>query len=580
MRKYYLFNAQTYYSLNSLGEAYANNFEAAIEDVRDNTSKLLKFIKKKNKKLIPKVLDILCDTMYANNVVTFLIYLFLDDKKVYLNGATYTFKQFIDAYKRHHEKGNIFNAFVEDLGIIRTYAYEINTPRFIDDMYNAAKNIDDPFAQSYIYEYFDYDGVESIESFFSNVIFQSEERFKRANEVFHNDRLQKIIAHKVGLGKVLDLRMQRYPVFAGLNLISDELKTEDMLRMITNNYYYWLLDNFEKYNFSGQAKVLETNFRKAKKKYNKILKKENNFNELLEFSEVLFTYYLLFVQYTNAELISVKSKEDKEQFTVNVRYMNTYICYDYMRDHIVSLDLGEIPLNPVEYYFGKKGAKKVYSRKQLINQERVLNRLTSFRRTFELVSVLSFYYIAAVVIYNFIPAASKVFVTPLAGNIVDYVFLAMILFNFIVSAIIKKGITKSQKALDDVLRLDKLNHKEDIPDVNEEDRIEYLAKLEYENKKRAMNSQRFATAFAMASLSFIYSVIIVSMINSIFKFTFDVTILDWANAYNPNTNGIELLFIGPVASLLFGLIFRKKSPITILLPIIFAIVGVFLGTLI
>jgi hypothetical protein len=156
----------------------------------------------------------------------------------------------------------------------------------------------------------------------------------------------------------------------------------------------------------------------------------------------------------------------------------------------------------------------------------------------------------------------------------------MILFNFIVSAIIKKGIAKSQKALDDVLRLDKLNHKEDIPDVNEEDRIEYLAKLEYENKKRAMNSQRFATAFAMASLSFIYSVIIVSMINSIFKFTFDVTILDWANAYNPNTNGIELLFIGPVASLLFGLIFRKKSPITILLPIIFAIVGVFLGTLI
>ena len=575
MRKYYLFNVQTYYSLNSLGEAYANNFEAAIEDVRDNTNKLIKFVKKKNKKLVSKVVDILCDTKYANNVVTFLVYQFLNEKKVYLNGATYTFKQFIDAYKRHHEPGNIFNAFVEDLGIIRTYGYEIDAPRFLDDMYNAAKNLDDPFAQSYIYEYYDYDGVESIESFFSNVIFQAEERFKRSNEVFHNERLQKIIAHKVGLGKVLDLRMQRFPVFAGLQLIKDELKVEDMVRMVTNNYYYWLLDNFEKYSYSGQAKVLETKLKKARKKHEKLVKKENNFDELLDLSEVLFTYYLLFVQYTNAELISVKSKEDREQFTINVRYMNTYICYDYMRDHIVSLDLGEIPLNPVEYYFGKKGVKKVYTRKELINQERVLINLNRFRRSTVILSFVALYYIAAVIIYHFIPAASEVFIAPLAGKIIDYVAIFFIFYSLVVSAILKRGIKKSQESLEDVLRIDKLNQKEDIPNVNEEERIEYLAKLEYQKKKTAMNTQRITTSFAMGSLSFIYSVIFVSLINSLFS-SYLVGVVNW----DVNKNGFFYVFAGPVLSFLFGLIFRKKSSIANILPIIFALAGVFIGTLI
>ena len=579
MRKYYLFNAQTYYNLNDLGEAYANNFEAAIEDVRDNTKVLLKFVKKKNKKLVSKVVDILCDTMYANNVVTFLIYLFLDEKKVYLNGATYTFKQFIEAYKKYHQKGNIFNAFVEDLGIIRTYAYEINTPRFMDDMYNVAKNIDDPFAQSYLYEYFDYDGVESIESFFSNVIFQAEERFKRTNEVFQSDRLQKIIAHKVGLGKVLDLRMQRYPIFTGLNLIGSELREEDINRMITNNFYYWLLDNFEKYNFKGQARVLETNLKKARKKYEKITKKENNISELLEFSEVLFTYYLMFVQYTNAELIVVKSKDDKELFTVNVRYMNTYICYDYMREHIVSLDVGDVQLNPVEFYFGKNSAKKVYSRKKLINQERVLKKINSFRIALYITSIISFYYLASVIIYHFIPASSNIFITPLVGSIVDYVFIAFILINLIISQVIKKRANASQKALEDVLRIDKLTQKEDIPDVSEEEKIEYLAKLDYQNKKKAMNTQQFTTAFAMASISFMFSVIIVSLINSFF-IDYIEGYIDWSQAYNVNTNGIELLFIGPVLSFIVGIIFRKKSVAAVVFPIIFAVIGVLLGTLI
>ena len=106
-KKGIVFNETEYLTLNDLGNAFAQNFELAINFVMDNTKKFIKFIRKIDKSKAKEVADIITTCKYQNNVITFIIYLFCDDKKVVINGQELTFKAFIKAPTVTKFKGEI-----------------------------------------------------------------------------------------------------------------------------------------------------------------------------------------------------------------------------------------------------------------------------------------------------------------------------------------------------------------------------------------------------------------------------------------------------------------------------------------
>ena len=85
MGKIYLFNNNQYESLNDLGIAYSQDFELGLNDVYSNTKKLIKFVKSIDKKLAREVVSIITSCKYKNNVLTFLIFNFCNDRRIIIN---------------------------------------------------------------------------------------------------------------------------------------------------------------------------------------------------------------------------------------------------------------------------------------------------------------------------------------------------------------------------------------------------------------------------------------------------------------------------------------------------------------
>ena len=158
--KPYFFNGESFNDLNSLALAYVSNFQEGIEDIYLNAKKLVKFVKNvtKNKELVKDVVSILAYSKYKNNALTFIIYTFLDDKKVYINGKEFTFKSFIEELKAFPEikNDNILYAFMEDYGISKTFAKEDENSKIAVDAFFIEKNYKDPFTYEYLVTIYDY----------------------------------------------------------------------------------------------------------------------------------------------------------------------------------------------------------------------------------------------------------------------------------------------------------------------------------------------------------------------------------------------------------------------------------------
>ena len=72
----YIFNNEEYRNLNDLALAFIDDFDAAIDNVKNNYKKLLGFIKHCNRKTYKQALDVFYTSKYVSNVTTFFIYMF------------------------------------------------------------------------------------------------------------------------------------------------------------------------------------------------------------------------------------------------------------------------------------------------------------------------------------------------------------------------------------------------------------------------------------------------------------------------------------------------------------------------
>ena len=349
--KPYTFNGIEYNDLNSLALAYAESFNEGIEDIYSNSKKLVKFVKNvtKNKELVKEVVSILAYSKYKNNALTFLIYTFLDEKAVYINGKVFTLESFINELKGHPEisDNNVLYAFMEDYGISKTFAKEEENSKIAVDSFFIEKNYKDPFTYKYLTTIDDYQVDEAPYAKLSTIAVNGEECFRRATKVANNEDFQLGLAHKLGFKAAVEMHNEVNPLFKAVKLLREKREVEDdqLKKLITGTFYWWILDNLDKYlAIKNEAKDTFIRLMDLKKEYqsykDKILRKEItdiSLDLLADISRSIYLNYINFVTLFRDGKIIVKKRFPEDAYSFDKPYCKTYITSDYMKDHIVKL---------------------------------------------------------------------------------------------------------------------------------------------------------------------------------------------------------------------------------------------------
>ena len=349
--KPYTFNGIVYNDLNSLALAYIESFNEGIEDIYLNSKKLVKFVKDvtKNKELVKEVVSILAYSKYKNNALTFIIYTFLDEKAVYINGKQFTLESFIEELKANPEitNNNILYAFMEDYGISKTFAKEEENSKIAVDSFFIEKNYKDPFTYKYLTTMANYHVDEAPYAKLSTIAVNGEECFRRATKVAFNEDFQLGLAHKLGFKAAVEMHNDFNPLFKAIKLLREKKEVEDdqLKKLIRDTFYWWLLDNLDKYlAIKNEAKDTFIRLMDLKKEYqsyiDKILRKEITDISLdlyADLSRSIYLNYINFVTLFRDGKIVVKKRFPEDAYSFDKPYCKTYITSDYMKNHVVKL---------------------------------------------------------------------------------------------------------------------------------------------------------------------------------------------------------------------------------------------------
>ncbi len=337
MGKGYIFKEIGYKNLNELGIAFSENYFDALDVVFNNPRQLIKFVRKHNKKMAKEIAGIIASCKYQNSALTMIIFNLCDDKRVIINQQAYTLKELIADIKQNKDENKALYAFIQDMGITRTFATLNIEPKLLKDSYFIEKNINNEFAFEYLTTFFEFDYLESIKTKISNVFIYDDEKFRRASKIINDQKFKLLLAHKVGFKDVMLMHSHKSPVFSAIKLLNtittENFLAEDLKKLVENTFFWWLLDNFENYLFKKEA----INVRKTLINIKKMKINELSFDEFIDVSEKLYDVYLLFVQYLKKGVITVKKKELEAEFICDKPYCKTYICVAYMKNNPVKL---------------------------------------------------------------------------------------------------------------------------------------------------------------------------------------------------------------------------------------------------
>ena len=337
---YYSFMDQRCQTLNELGLLFQQNFDAAKDSIFKNTKKFIKFVKKCDKKLAKEVVDVIVSTKYKGNVVTFLIFMFCDDPVVVINGVNLDFNQFIEIVGRNRDNVAI-KAFIEDFGITKTYAKLNIDKKLATDSYFIEKSFDEDFTYKYLSSYLKIDYTENLNGYISNLFIYDEEKFRRALKIVKNEGFLMTLAHKTNFKSVYEATHSSYPIFEILKLLRVEFDENDLLKVVNDSHFYWMFDNFDKYNYHKTVKDIKEFYSKLKKEYQG--KKNKDFAYEMDVAEKLYNEYLLFVAKYKEGLIKVNTKKyDERLYVLDKPYCATLITTDYMKTHPVKLATAEV----------------------------------------------------------------------------------------------------------------------------------------------------------------------------------------------------------------------------------------------
>lgn len=571
-KKGIVFNETEYLTLNDLGNAFAQNFELAINFVMDNTKKFIKFIRKIDKSKAKEVADIITTCKYQNNVITFIIYLFCDDKKVVINGQELTFKAFIKELGKYREKHLAFIAFMDDLGITRTYANIENNQALKQDAYYLDRSIRDPFTLEYLVSYYQYNYAESLESLISNIYYE-EEKFRSALKVVKTLKFQLILAHKVGFKNVYKMNKERCPLFEACKLLQPYLENNDLIKLTENTFYWWLLDRYVIYVFSKKTNYIKKKLQDLSKKYKKEYSKYK-FEQKMGFAKELYLVYLEFVDaYKNSE-IKVNKKSDENLFVLDNPYCDTFICHDYMRLNVVKLqtEFDEVSESTYIEVDDKYAKNPKYAPKKIHKQETLIYKL---RRFASFSSLFTFIFMLFTIVAWVLPAIKIDGVSLGLANQISLINLiisvAAFVLVFILGIILKIRGNKTLHNLNTFKLIRKFKTATSGLSAKEEMKLEVIGVHEDIYAKKGMRGHRIISLLilVLSSCTFVLGTVgLVSIISS-----FADLIPNWETT-NTDTFRYILLGIGGGFGLLYGLIRKRKGAFTSIFVLLICILAV------
>ena len=347
MTKPYVFNQESFEDLESLSKAYIDNFDLAMDDVYKNVKELVKFIKSRinDKEKVKKYVEILADTKYKSNTVTFLIFEMTGGKEVYIAGVKMDLLTYLQALRENPDPANnILFGFLEDGGISKTFAKMGEDPKLCSHASAIERNYRNPFTYKYLVAYYGYNPKESLNGKIRSIAITGEECFRRFSKLASQESFQISLAHIAGYTAAIEAIKDINPTFLALKLLKRETEEEYLRKIVDGAFFWWALDNFDKYDYKPKANKIYKKYLEIKKEYDdyqeQIKQKKISsisFDNYIDISKKLYENYLCFVSAYQNDLISVKKKFDPERFDPNKPYCKTYITQDYMQGKVIKL---------------------------------------------------------------------------------------------------------------------------------------------------------------------------------------------------------------------------------------------------
>mgnify|MGYP004454367245 CR=1 FL=1 len=589
--KEYTFLGNKYVTLDELGRAYSENYNEAIEDIYHNSKKLIKFIKSFNrdKKLVENVVYALAYSKYKNNALTFIIYYLQNDNKVFINGKSYTFLEFIEALSCcEPSNNNALYVFMEDFGLSKTYQEMYREENSIErkilaDSYYLDKYCYNEFTKLYLSTYREYQLKESFTATLKTIIINGDECFRRASKLFRDNEFYLYVAHKYDFKTAIKLVNENNPVFYSLKLFKDEIDPEELKKIISDTFYWNLLDNIDYYGYKIDAKDTVNRILAIKKEYLTYKKKMDSkkiysisLDLYIDFSRELYLNYLNFIHLFKNGRIYVKSKYDSSLYTFDKPYCKTLICQDYMKNRIVKLynpnknknenELDDVSNdNPADFIvLQEKGTIE-----RLKKQKKILSALKRLSIMSTIVTIIAIVIIGGC----YLLPNLGLFESKIKELMSKYIIIALGASAVIALAstiCLSIRVSKTQEYVSDYLFFEEASDKK--LNIKQENRLVILSKDEEKLKKKTKNSHLPLAFFSQVSLSILFSIMAASIICSISSFgIFDASKYD--SFFNSN-NSIMYYGISPVIVGLISLFIKKKGILMVLFNLLIS-VGIF-----
>ena len=347
--KPYIFNQETIENLYDLSQAYIKHFDDAMYDVTKNGKELFKFIKSRvnDKDKLKEYTKLFEYTKYESNLVTFLIFLMSDKKDVYISGVKMDLLTYLQALRENPEPtNNILFGFLEDCGLSKVFAEVEKDQKLLAHAKAIEKNFRDPLTYKYLVSYYGYETKESLEGKVRSIAIANEENFRRFTRLARTESFLLSLSHKVGFTDVIEALQDTNPTFRILKVLykTKEFEEEFLRRILDDTFFFWMLDNFDKYNFGPKAFKIYRKYLEIKREYDKYMNQIKNktisnisFENYVDINKELYDNYLAFVYAYKNEWITVRRKYEPERYEPNKPYQNTYIPPEYTVGRVCKL---------------------------------------------------------------------------------------------------------------------------------------------------------------------------------------------------------------------------------------------------
>ena len=580
--KKYVFNGQTYTDLDLLINDFINNFNIALEELFIKPKKFVSFVKSFDKEKAKKVVEIFESTKYKGNVLSFIIFSLAKDPIVLINGVNLDFNDFIKVISLNRENKAI-KAFMEDNGMSKTYATMNIDKKIPNDSFYIEKTYEDDFTYNYIANYLKIDYTENLNGFISNILINDDERFRRACEVIKSDDFQMVLAHKTNFKAAYNIRYNANPIFEAIKMLSIEYKKEDLSKIIDDTFYWWLLDNFDKYIYSKKETLALKNKLKKLKKENQ---KDLTFEEHIELSKNLYEIYLQFAEgYSKKEICVNEKKYNVDQYALDKHYCKTLICVDYMKNHPVKLTTEkELKIEAIEKnqkedikenIINNNDSKQIEkideeidknlevikdekpTKKELKISEKIHKKIPGMNK-FIVVTTIIDAIIIALIYFIFPMLPENIFGLDLTKflklyednqnelMLITYISIGILIANLILIAVINLRNSSSLKAINLFYKSESIGKKETNLSHEDQKSIKNFEKNKLNIYKKIKRRERIITSIALALAGIIYSSLII-IISYIFKDEIKQSIVYLS------------LGISFGVGILWGILFKKKG---------------------